>query len=317
MTNRIALPGALLPLAAVASLFGSLIVSHRPLAAGELKGLGPVGEVTKVQGDFQFLEGPAKTPDGSIYFTDIPADTIYRMSPEGEIEAFLKPSLHANGLMYRGDNKLIACQMDGQLAEIDLATKEMTVLVDKYNGNRFNACNDLVIDKSGGIYFTDPRFRAPEPWPQGKEAFYYRAADGTVTRLGDDLPAPNGVGLSPDEKTLYVIPSMQSEMMAFKVQGPGKIDQGKVFCKLEQKGDATSGGGDGMAVDQQGNVYITSATGIQVFSPAGEMLGTISVPEQPANVTFGGQDNKTLYITARTGLYRCSVPVAGHQYRTE
>lgn len=112
--------------------------------------------------------------------------------------------------------------MDGQLVSIDLTSKQVTTLADKFNDKRFNACNDLVIDKQGGIYFTDC-FKAPEPWPQGTEAFYYRAADGKVSRLGDDLSAPNGIILSPDEKTLYVIPSMQRQMMAYAISEPGKL----------------------------------------------------------------------------------------------
>ncbi len=287
------------------------------ITAEPLEGIGEVGEVEKVQGGFQFLEGPAMTPDGSIYFTDIPANSIYRLSPGGKIELFLQPSGHANGLMYGGNGRLLACQMDGQLATIDLKSKDVTVLAKEYQGKRFNACNDLVIDQSGGIYFTDPRFRAPEPWPQGKEAFYYRAPDGQVTRLGDDLAAPNGIALSPDEKTLYVIPSMQSEMMAYDVPAPGKIDRGRVLCRLEQTREGRSQGGDGMAIDRQGNLYITSATGVQVFSAAGKALGTIRVPEQPANVAFGGSDLRTLYITARAGLYRCTVPISGHLNRKE
>jgi gluconolactonase len=208
-------------------------------------------------------------------------------------------------------------QMDGQLVSIDLTSKQITTLADKYQGNRFNACNDLVIDKLGGIYFTDPRYNAPDPWPQEKEAFYYRSADGDVARLGDNLTAPNGIGLSPDEKTLYVIPSMGSEMMAYEVKQPGVLGTGRVLCRLQQVGDATNGGGDGMALDVQGNLYITSSAGIQVFSPAGKLLGIIAVPETPANCAFGGEDRKTLFITARTSLYRCTVPVAGLIPRSE
>lgn len=283
----------------------------------DLKGLGAVGPVEKIQGGFQFLEGPAKTPDGSVYFTDIPAESIYKLGTDGRISLFLKPSLHANGLMYGGGNRLLACQMDGQLAAIDLKTKQTEVLASQFDGARFNACNDLVIDQAGGIYFTDPRYRAPQPWPQGKEAFYYRAKDGTVTRLGEDLVAPNGIALSPDEKTLYVIPSMRSEMMAYEIETPGKIGPGRVLCRLQQVAAATNGGGDGLAIDVRGNLYITSATGVQVVSPSGDALGTIAVPEQPANCGFGGEDNRTLFITARTGFYRCTMPVPGHLQRTE
>lgn len=251
------------------------------------------------------------TPDGSIYFTDIPDNVIHRLRPDGEIERFLEPSAHANGLMYGGQGRLLACQMDGQVVSIELQSKKISVLADQYQRKRFNACNDLVIDKAGGIYFTDPRYSAPEPWPQVREAFYYRSPEGEVVRLADDLKAPNGIGLSPDEKTLYVIPSMSSQMMAYEVKQPGVLGSGRVLCRLQQVGDATEGGGDGMALDVQGNLYITSSAGIQVFSPTGELLGIIEVPENPANCAFGGENHQTLYITARTGLYRCDMPLAG------
>lgn len=294
-----------------------LFVHTAPAVAQTLSGLGEHGPVTKIQGGFQFVEGPAKTPDGSIYFTDIPANVINRLKPDGTIERFLEPSAHANGLMYGGQGRLLACQMDGQLVSIELASKQVTTLADEYQGKRFNACNDLVIDKLGGIYFTDPRYNAPDPWPQTREAFYYRSLAGEVVRLGDNLTAPNGIGLSPDEKTLYVVPSMSSEMMAYEVKQPGVLGAGRVFCRLQQVGEAKDGGGDGMAVDVQGNLYITSAAGVQVFSPAGELLGIIALPETPANCAFGGPDNKTLFMTAHTGLYRCAVPVAGLVARSE
>jgi gluconolactonase len=286
-------------------------------AAEPISGLGPIGEVELVKGNFQFLEGPTRTPDGSLYFTDIPSETIHVLSTTGTIEVFLKPSGHANGLMYGGKGKLLACQMDGQLVSIDLKSKEIEVLADKYQDKRFNACNDLVIDKQGGIYFTDPRFSAPNPWPQGTEAFYYRAPDGKVTRLGDDMAAPNGIILSPDERTLYVIPSMQRQMLAYTVIEPGKLGERRAFCELKQPQTNNNSGGDGLTVDSAGNVYITSALGVQVYNPAGKLLGIIECPEQPANVTFGGPSSKTLYMTARKGLYRCQMEIAGHQFRTE
>ncbi len=294
-----------------------LISANISIAAEPIAGVGPTSSVEKVRGGFEFLEGPTRGPDGSLYFSDIPPQTIYRLDPQGKIEEFLKPSAHANGLMFAGENKLLACQMDGQIAAIDLANKKVTILSDGFEGKRFNACNDLVIDRQGGIYFTDPRFRAPQPWPQGTEAFYYRAADGKVTRLGQDLAAPNGIILSPDEKTLYVIPSMQRQMFAFEILEPGKLGPKQTFCELKQREGSTNGGGDGLTVDVQGRLYITSALGIQVFDSAGKLLGIIEVPEQPANVTFGGPQSRTLFITARTGLYRCEMEVAGHQFRSQ
>lgn len=289
--------------------------AKRTSPPAKLEGLGETGPVELVQGEFQFTEGPAWTPDSSLYFTDIPAEKIMRLDPNGKIETFFAPSLHANGLMYGGQGKLLACQMDGRLVAIDLKTKTTDVLTDSFEGTRYNACNDLVIDRQGGIYFTDPRYRAPEPWPQGKEAFYYRSADGNVTRLGEDLTAPNGIALSPDEKTLYVIPSMSAKMMAYAIESPGKLGKGRVLNELKQPEGKEDTGGDGLAIDRQGNLYITTGLGVQVVSPAGKLLGIIACPEHPANCGFGGDDLKTLYITARTGLYRVSVPVAGHLQR--
>ncbi|MBW3600865.1 MAG: SMP-30/gluconolactonase/LRE family protein [Planctomycetes bacterium] len=278
-----------------------------------IPGIGPTGEVKKVAGDFAFTEGPAADGQGNLYFSDIPNNRIHLRDASGELSVFIEPSGHANGLMVQG-GRLLACQMDGRLASIDLKTKDVEVLADGYQGKRFNAPNDLVIDRSGGIYFTDPRFRAPEPWPQGKEAVYYRSADGEVTRLLGDLPAPNGVILSPDEKTLYVIPSLQKEMMAYPVEAPGKIGEGRVFCTLEQPEGRDNTGGDGLTIDTQGNLYITSALGVQVFNPEGKQLGIIRLPEQPSNATFGGNDRKTLFMTARTSLYSAPMEAEGHVF---
>jgi gluconolactonase len=281
-----------------------------------IEGIGPVGEVVKLQGDFMFTEGPASDGQGHVYFSDVAGDTIYRLDTTGKATAFLTPSKHANGLMFNSAGTLFACQMDGQIVAISPAAKSVKVLTDKFEGQRYNAPNDLVLDRAGGMYFTDPRFRAPMPLPQGKEGVYYRAADGTVTRLLDDLPAPNGVSLSPDEKTLYVIPSLQKEMIAYTVESPGKLAERRVFCSLQQPAGTTGpgGGGDGLSIDVQGNLYITSRLGIQVFSAAGKLLGILEFPEQPANCAFGGKENRTLYVTARTSLYAVELKVPGHVF---
>lgn len=135
-----------------------------------------------------------------------------------------------------------------------------------------------------------------------------------MTRLIDDLPNPNGVRLAPDEKTLYVFPSGQKQMMSYPVEAPGKIGKGKTFCELKQAKEGGNGGGDGGTVDSKGNVYVAAATGVQVFDKDGKYLGTIVFPEQPSNCTFGGKDLKTLYVTARTSVYACPMEVAGHRY---
>jgi gluconolactonase len=298
------------------TLFASLLITVGTASAHAqaIPGIGPIGDVQRLHTDFAFTEGPAADSNGNLYFTDIPNNRIHKRDPKGTLSIFSEPSGHCNGLMVVG-NRLLACEMDGRLKEYDLTTGEQKTLAAEYEGHRFNAPNDLVIDRTGGIYFTDPRYRAPEPWPQAKEAVYYRAADGKVTRLIEDRTAPNGIILSPDEKTLYVIPSMEKQMWAYEVKSPGKIGNGKVVCEVNQPADAkTPAGGDGLTIDTKGNLYITTALGLQVFAPTGEQLGIIKIPEHPANVTFGGKDNKTLFVTARKSLYAIETKATGHVF---
>jgi gluconolactonase len=298
----------LIPLALV------LAVSANVLAAEPIPGIGPAGEVKKVHGGFMFTEGPAPDGKGNLFLSDVAGNKLYQVDAKGELSVLLDPSNHTNGLMVNAAGKIVACEMDGRLVEVDPATKKVTALTDGYQGKRFNAPNDLVIDRDGGIYFTDPHFRAPMPLPQGVRAFYYRDAAGKVTRLGEVASAPNGVILSPDEKTLYIIPSMQAEMLAYPVEGPGKLGQQRTFCTLKQAEGQSGGGGDGLTIDTKGNLYITSRLGIQVFDPAGKQLGVIEFPEQPANCTFGGPENRTLYVTARTSLYSVPMEATGHVF---
>ncbi len=281
--------------------------------AEEIPGIGRVGKVRRLNTDFAFTEGPAADAAGNLYFTDIPNSRIHKRDIKGTLSVFAEPSGHCNGLMVVG-NRLLACEMDGRLKEYDLVTGKETSLATEYNGTRFNAPNDLVIDRTGGIYFTDPRYRAPDPWPQGKEAVYYRAPDGKVTRLIEDRAAPNGVILSPDETTLFVIPSMEKQMWSYPVESPGTIGSGKVFCELTQPEGTNNAGGDGLTIDVNGNLYITTALGLQVFDPSGKQLGIIGIPEHPANVTFGGKDRTTLFVTARKSLYSVETPATGHVF---
>ncbi|MCA9229646.1 MAG: SMP-30/gluconolactonase/LRE family protein [Planctomycetales bacterium] len=272
-------------------------------AAETVPGVGPSGEILRLHTDFAFTEGPAYDGQGNLYFSDIPNARIHLLDSEGNLSVFTDQSRHSNGLMFNAAGELVACEMEGQLAAWNVKTKTRRILADGYQGKRFNAPNDLIIDRLGGIYFTDPHYRAPEPLPQGKTCVYYLAADGTVTRLIDDLIAPNGIMLAPDEHTLYVFPSGESTMRKYAVDKPGQIGSGEDFYTVTTAEGEKAGGCDGVTIDNQGNLYLTTRFGIQVVNPAGELLGTIELPEQPANVTFGGPDGKTLYATARTSLY--------------
>lgn len=274
----------------------------------------PTGEITKVAGDFAFTEGPAWDPTRKvIYFTDIPNATIHIVDQDGNLsdEPLTKDSKHSNGLLITADGRLLACQMDGQVVDWGKDRKTATIVADEFGGHRFNACNDLIVDQDGGIYFTDPLFRAPTPLPQEIQAVYYIANDKTVRRVTEHIAAPNGIALSPDGKTLYVIPSLQAEMLAYDVTAPGELSNQRVFCTVKQPDGETKTGGDGMVVDVRGNVYLTTHLGIQIFTPSGQAAGIVTFPEHPANVTFGDDDRKTLYVTARTGLYKVRMPFAG------
>jgi gluconolactonase len=299
-------------LAALALIVSAIV--GRATAAEPIADIGPTGDVKQVATGFGFTEGPAWDGKGLLYFTDIPNARIHKVDAAGEVTVFVEDSGPCNGLMFNAKGELYACNMGGELVAWDVATGAKRVLAGQYDGKRFNAPNDLVIDAAGGVYFTDPMFRAPQPLPQGGQGVYYLSASRELTRLIEDLPAPNGILLSIDEKTLYVLPSMSSEMMAYPVEADGKIGEGRVFCKVKNADGGDRGGCDGATIDEHGNLYLTTELGVQVFSPEGEAQGVIEFPEQPSNCTFGGADGKTLYVTARTSLYSVPMEVKGHWY---
>ncbi|TWT52390.1 Gluconolactonase precursor [Rubripirellula amarantea] len=274
--------------------------------------IAPVGEIEVVGEGYSFTEGPAWDPKRNwLLFTDIPNTAIHVVDKEGSVEPFTKESGHANGLLVASDGRLLACEMDGRLVAYNLTTGKRDVLADTFEGKPFNAPNDLIIDKQGGIYFTDPLFRAATPLPQTVQAVYYRAKDATVTRVSGDIAAPNGIALSPDGTKLYVAPSHQAEMLVFAVEGPGKLSAAKTFCRLTQPEGEDNTGGDGMTVDVKGNLYFTTHLGVEIFSPSGDSIGLVRFPQQPANVTFAGKDRKTMVATARTAVYQVEMPIAG------
>jgi gluconolactonase len=281
-----------------------------------IPGIGPKGKIVVVTNDCTFTEGPAVDAEGNVYFTDIPNNRIHKIDLDGKMSVFLEDSKRCNGLMVDAKGRLIACQGgEGRIVAIDVRTKELTVLADKYDGKRFNQPNDLVVDRQGGVYFTDPIFGKAER-AQDKLAVYY-ANEGKVTRLIDDVPLPNGVILSPDEKTLYVLSSGQAEVMAYPVESPGKLGKGKVLCKLQQPDMAERvAGGDGLTIDTKGNLYLTvpQAKLIQVVDPEGKTLGVLRLEKSPANCAFGGKDMQTLYVTARETVYAIPMEAVGHRF---
>lgn len=257
-------------------------------------------EVERVADGYAFTEGPVAGSDGLIYFSDIPNHTIATFDPAtGKAGVFTDQSGNANGLMFDAQGRLIACRHGGRdLAAFNLQNRSAQSLIDRYEGKRLNSPNDLVIDAVGGIYFTDPRYGKRDDLEMVIEAVYYYSADGKLTALIGKLKRPNGIALSPDGKTLYVADWGAPAMMAYRVVAPGKIADGRVLLDAAA---LNNGGPDGMCVDPAGRLYVALPMGIGVYSPAGEKIAVIKVPEKPSNCTLAGD---VLYITAGRSLYR-------------
>jgi gluconolactonase len=229
---------------------------------------------------------------------------IYKTDSRGLLSTFL-PNVGCYGLMFDQRGRLIACQTgQRRIIAIDIASKAITVLATNFNGVNFSAPNDLIVDSANGVYFTDPHGSGPN------ESVYYVNTAGVVSQVASNMANPNGVILSPDERTLYVLPGgTPPRMMSFPVLSPGVVGPGVT--------NFIPRGSDGMAVDTQGNLYICqfgSVNQILVRAPSGQTLGSITFPEQPSNCTFGGTDMKTLFVTAGTSLYTCRMQATGHRF---
>jgi sugar lactone lactonase YvrE/beta-glucanase (GH16 family) len=273
----------------------------------------------RVATGFVFTEGPALAPDGSLYFSDVRASKIHRLRANGEVSTVRTSSGRANGLMFALDGSLIACQGGtGRVVAMSPSGELRKILAESYNGKRFNAPNDLVIDRHGGIYFTDPEYGRDIQKPQGTFAVYYIRAPGKVTRIIESLPRPNGILLSTDERTLYVVPSHSSQVRAYPILAPGKIGPERVFCELKQAQGRSHTGGDGLTIDSEGRLYITSRLGIQIFDSKGKHLRTLRVPESVTNCTFGPApregEKSILFVTAQTSVYAFELDAQGHVF---
>jgi gluconolactonase len=285
-----------------------------------------------------FTEGPAVDADGSVFFSDIVNNRIMKRTPDGALSVWRADSGRANGNMFDAEGRLVTCEGaefgDGgrrRLVQTDMRTGVVEVLTDRYEGKRYNSPNDLVIDRAGRIYFTDPRYKAEhrEELELGCEGVYRLDPDGRVTRILEqsDVQKPNGITLSPDNRTLYLVdsnpvPGGNRKIWAFDLSPEGTPSGRRLVYDF-----APGRGGDGMRVDVEGNLWVAAGVsaprhvnetadvpaGVYVITPAGRMLGRIPVPEDAlTNLAFGGPDGKTLYIVSGKSLFSIRVKVAGH-----
>jgi gluconolactonase len=283
-----------------------------------------------------FLEGPAADSDGHVYFSDIRNNRILRLSPDGTLSVFREDSGRTNGNVFDIAGRLVSCEgaefgAGGRrrVVRTDMRSGQVSVLSERYDGKRHNSPNDAVVDSKGRIYFTDPRYGDRSDMEMDVEGVYRVELDGTVTRVlaQPAIGRPNGIAITPDDRTLYVIdahpvPGGNRKVWAFSIDSDGTLTKQREIYDF-----APGRGGDGMELDQQGNLYVCAGIinprgphetdqnppGVYVITPQGNLLGRIPIPEDLiTNCCFGGPDWKTLYVTAGKTLYSVRVTIAGY-----
>lgn len=263
-------------------------------------------EIELISSQFSFTEGPAADAFGNVYFTDQPNDKIYVWNwKTNKIEEFLEKTGRANGTFFDQKGNLLTCSDEnGEIWKIN-EDGVAEVLTTSFEGKRLNGPNDLWVDEKNGIYFTDPLY-VRDYWKNFQQEIpeknlYYRNSDGKITKL-DTFTQPNGIVGSQKLKKLYVSDIDANKIYMYDIQGDGKLTNKKLFCNL---------GSDGMTLDNLGNLYLTGK-GVTVFNKNGVQIHHISVPENwTANVTFGGENFSTLFITASKSVYTLKMNVSG------
>ena len=265
-------------------------------------------ELILVAEEYEFTEGPAVDKNGNVYFTDQPNDRIVKWDAStNSVSDWMKPSGRSNGLYFDHDGNLLSCADEkNELWRIDME-KNKTVLVSEFEGKLLGGPNDLWVDPTGGIYFTDPLYKRPwwEPTENRideRRVYYVTPSIGEVKIVAKDFVMPNGIIGSSDGKTLYIADIGDKKTYVFTIKEDATLSERKLFCEL---------GSDGMTLDNQGNVYMTG-DGVTVFDKNGNQIKHIAVPEKwTANVTFGGPQQNILFITAMDSVYTLEMNVNG------
>ena len=289
--------------------------------------LPPATPLERIAGGFEFTEGPVWAPDGALLFSAPNTNQVYRWAPPGRVTVFRSHSGYSgldigryhqpgsNGLAFDPAGRLTLCQHGNRQVLRVEPHGNVTVLADRFDGRRLNSPNDLTYGSDGRLFFTDPPFGLPEGPDDPKRELpfsgVYSWHEGHLSLLDDSLAGPNGIALSPDERYLYVgdWDPAHKVVRRYALAADGSVsDPVELIDLTGEPGDDAI---DGLAVDEHGNLYVCGPSGIWVTDPAGDVLGTIHLPEDPHNLTFGDADRRTLYVTALTGVYRLRTNVAG------
>ncbi len=279
---------------------------------------------------FKFVEAPLwRRSQGVLWFSDVVGNVVYQLAPNGKVTEVLNPggydgnSLPAggyngpNGMAVGPNNTVTLCQHGNRRIVSIGRDRKVTVLVDRFEGQRLNSPNDVVYAPDGSFYFTDPPYGLPkrndDPDKDLKFNGVFRFANGKLQALITDIPTPNGIAFAPDYRILYLTNSQgtRKQWMAYDIAADGSVSNGRVFA--DASASTERGAMDSMDVDSAGNLYATGPGGIWVISPAGKHLGTIKAPEATSSVAFGDKDGRTLYITATSSVYKLRVKVPGQR----
>lgn len=324
-------------------LWGIVFASSAPVAAeslGEIERLDPAvdkllardAKIEILAKGFTWSEGPVWVADGEyLLFSDIPRNTVFRWKEGAGISVFLKPSGYtgnsfyglepgSNGLVLDPQGRLVSCEHGDRRVSVLTVGGGKRTLVDNYQGKRLNSPNDAVFHDNGDLYFTDPPYGLPNRYDDPRRELdfcgvYRLAKDGKLTLLTTEMTRPNGIGFSPDQKTLYVAQSDPQAAIwkAFPVKPDGTLGESRVLYDATDWVGRRPGLPDGMAVDAHGHLWATGPGGVYIFTPAGKILGRLNTGQRTANCTFG-EDGKTLFITADAFLCRVRTLVRGASY---
>ena len=303
MSKRFPWAGALL------ALLGGFASAADESVTPEIVGVVKEGTpIRLVKDGYESVEGPIPLPDGGLLFTNNRVHRIEHIAPDGSASVWYEGAGDANALARTPRGDLVGTLTENRAIGVVRPGEPPKVLAKDYEGLAFNRPNDLVASRRGDIYFTDTiPLTASEPAPQ-PSALYELTARGKLIRIANDIARPNGVALSPDERTLYVANTSGEWLLACELDRNGNAGKRREFAKLalpaQQTGTISGAGADGLAVDEKGRIYVATTVGVQVFSPKGESLGVIKLPKQPQNLAFAGAAREALFVVGRGAVYR-------------
>jgi len=303
--------------------FAAVVQAEDPVTPA-IPGVSAGGVIIELIKDgFKGTEGPIGYSDGSLLFTETNENRIVRIAPDNTVSTFLENSNGANGLALNAGGEIIAVQTLKPQVGIVYPADKQKVFAENFEGVAFQRPNDVVLHKSGGIYFTDsgtrPTKENPNP-PASHPGVFYISPTGELKRLANDVDRPNGIQLNKDETVLYVANTLGEHVLAYDIAADGSISNRRNFAKLDgwkNEENAWSSGADGLAIDDNDRLYVASNSGIEVFDAKGDALGVIALPKKPQNIAFAGTDKKTLYAVGRGSAYRIPLIAQGFKGRAK